>query len=70
MAIDDASTQEEIIAELQNIAERLDGLIFESVRTAVREGQTKRSETDKKLTKCRNQIIRAIGLLTDSGGDL
>ena len=70
MAINDASDQEEIIAELQNIAERLDGLILESVRMAVREGQTKRPETDKKLTKCRNQIIRTIRLLTDSGDDL
>ena len=70
---DDSRAEEaltDIVVELQKIADRLDELVLDAVRTAVSQGSTKRSEADKKLTKCRSQILRVIRLLNDADDDL
>ena len=58
-------TTEHIRQQLQQIAEQLDDLAMSVLRDAVGEGATTRPEEEKKLTRARRSVEKAISILED-----
>ena len=58
-------TAEHIRDQLQHIAEQLDDLAMSVLRDAVEEGATSRPEEEKKLTRARRSVEKAIQVLGD-----
>ena len=58
-------TTEHIRQQLEHIAEQLDDLVMSVLRDAVEEGATSRPEEEKKLTRARRSIEKAISTLGD-----
>ena len=56
---------EHIRTQLEQIAEELDDLAMSALRDAVEEGATARPEEEKKLTRARRSVERAISILGD-----
>ena len=61
MAVND--DLEEIRSALESVIERLDDVAFTALREAVRRGETKRPDVERRVTRARNAIHRAVGLL-------
>ena len=55
---------QELRNQLEGIAERLGELIMEEVRSAIKAGEGKRTDLDKRLTRARSSIEKAAHLLT------
>lgn len=58
-------TAEHIRSQLEQIAEQLDDLVMTVLRDAVEEGATSRPEEEKKLTRARRSVEKAISILGD-----
>ena len=58
-------TTEHIRQQLQQIAEQLDDLAMSVLRDAVEEGATTRPEEEKKLSRARRSVEKAISILED-----
>ena len=58
-------TTEHIRQQLEHIAEQLDDLAMSVLRDAVDEGATSRPEEEKKLTRARRSVEKAISILGD-----
>lgn len=58
---------EEIRDAIGAIVERLDDLAFRELRHAVARGDQKRPDIERRVTRARNALLRALPLL--SGGD-
>ncbi|WP_420433028.1 hypothetical protein [Candidatus Poriferisocius sp.] len=56
-------TVEHIRTQLEQIAEQLDDLAMSALRDAVEEGATTRPEEEKKLTRARRSVEKAISIL-------
>ncbi len=56
-------TAEHIREQLEQIAEQLDDLAMSVLRDAVEEGATTRPEREKKLTRARRSVEKAISIL-------
>ena len=56
---------EHIRTQLEHIAEQLDDLAMTILRDAVEEGATTRPEEEKKLTRARRSVEKAISILDD-----
>ena len=56
-------TTEHIRQQLQQIAEQLDDLAMSVLRDAVEEGATTRPEEERKLTRARRSVEKAISIL-------
>ena len=56
---------EHIRTQLEHIAEQLDDLAMSVLREAVEEGATSRPEEEKKLTRARRSVEKAIQVLGD-----
>ena len=56
-------TTEHIRQQLQQIAEQLDDLAMSVLRDAVEEGATTRPEEEKKLSRARRSVEKAISIL-------
>ena len=56
-------TAEHIREQLEQIAEQLDDLAMSVLRDAVEEGVTTRPEEEKKLTRARRSVEKAISIL-------
>jgi len=57
-------TAEQIREQLEQIAEQLDDLAMAVLRDAVEEGATSRPEEEKRLTRARRSVEKAIQLLS------
>lgn|GEM_PF-727714 len=57
-----------IRAELASLAERIGDLAYEELRRAVADGEGKRPELERRLTRARGAVERAVGILR-GGGD-
>ena len=58
-------TVEHLREQLEQIAEQLDDLAMTVLRDAVEEGATSRPEEEKKLTRARRSVEKAISILGD-----
>ena len=58
-------TVEHVRQQLEQIAELLDDLAMSVLRNAVEEGATSRPEEEKKLTRARRSVEKAISILED-----
>ena len=59
-----------IRAELASLAERIGDLAYEELRRAVADGEGRRPELERRLTRARGAVERAVGILQDgTGGD-
>ncbi len=58
-------TAEHIREQLKQISEQLDDLAMSVLRDAVEEGATTRPEEEKKLTRARRSVEKAISILGD-----
>ena len=58
-------TAEHIRTQLEHIAEQLDDLAMSVLRDAVEEGAKTRPEEEKKLTRARRSVEKAISILED-----
>ena len=56
-------TAEHIREQLEQIAEQLDDLAMSVLRDAVEKGATTRPEEEKKLTRARRSVEKAISIL-------
>ena len=56
---------EHIRTQLEHIAEQLDDLAMTILRDAVEEGATTRPKEEKKLTRARRSVEKAISILDD-----
>ena len=56
---------EHIRQQLEQISEQLDDLAMSVLRDAVAEGATSRPEEEKKLTRARRSVEKAISILGD-----
>ena len=56
---------EHIRTQLEHVAEQLDDLAMTVLRDAVEEGATTRPEEEKKLTRARRSVEKAISILDD-----
>ena len=56
---------EHLREQLEHIAAELDDLAMTVLRDAVEEGTTSRPETEKKLTRARRSVEKAIAILED-----
>lgn len=56
---------EHIRTQLEHIAEQLDDLAMSVLRDAVEDGATSRPEEEKKLTRARRSVEKAISILDD-----
>ena len=56
---------EHIRTQLEHIAEQLDDLAMSVLRDAVEDGATSRPEEEKKLTRARHSVEKAISILDD-----
>lgn len=56
---------EHIRDQLEHIAEQLDDLAMTVLRDAVEEGATSRPEEEKRLTRARRSVEKAISILGD-----
>lgn len=52
-----------IRGELESLAERLSDLAIEVLREAVAAGETRRPETERRVTRARHAVERAVGIL-------
>lgn len=57
---------EDLRARLEAIAEELADLALDRLRAAVERGQTKRPDDERRLTRARRAVERAIALLPTS----
>lgn len=64
-----AEELERIRADLEAIVERLDDVAFGELREASAAGARERPEIEKRVTRARNAVLRAIGLLTSPGDE-
>jgi hypothetical protein len=55
---------QELRNQLDAIAERLGDIIMDEVRSALEQGDGKRTDLDKRLTRARSSIEKAAHLLT------
>lgn len=58
-------TTEHIRQQLEQVVEQLDDLAMSVLRDAVEEGATTRPEEEKKLTRARRSVEKAISILGD-----
>ncbi len=56
-------TVEQIRTQLEQVAEQLDDLAMSVLRDAVEEGATTRPEEEKRLTRARRSVEKAIQIL-------
>lgn len=56
-------TTEQIRQQLEQIVEQLDDLAMSVLRDAVEEGATSRPDEEKKLTRARHSVEKAIQIL-------
>lgn len=56
---------EEIRSQLEQLAQRLDDLIYDTLREAVEAGEKGRPLLERKMTRARNAILRAEALLEE-----
>jgi hypothetical protein len=56
---------EEIRSQLEQLAQRLDDLIYDALREAVEAGESGRPAIERKMTRARNAILRAEALLEE-----
>ncbi len=56
---------EQIRTQLEQIAEQLDDMAVSVLRDAVEEGATARPEEEKRLTRARRSVEKAISILGD-----
>jgi ElaB/YqjD/DUF883 family membrane-anchored ribosome-binding protein len=56
---------ESLRSDLASACERLDDLIMDELSAAIERGETTRPELERRLTRARNAIERAIGLLRE-----
>ena len=56
---------EHIRTQLEQIAEQLDDMAVSALRDAVEEGATARPEEEKRLTRARRSVEKAISILGD-----
>ncbi len=56
---------EHLREQLKHVAAELDDLAMTVLRDAVEEGATSRPETEKKLTRARRSVEKAISILED-----
>ncbi len=54
---------EAIRGELERLRERIDDLALGALRDAVEAGEDRRPELERRLTRARNALVRAIGAL-------
>jgi hypothetical protein len=54
---------DEVASELERVAERLDDLIGDALREAVRLGERSRPEIERRMTRARNAVLRARQLI-------
>ena len=59
---------EGISAEIHTLVERLDDLALCLLREAVAKGESRRPEIERRITRARNALLRAVPLLR-GGGD-
>lgn len=52
-----------VCSELEALVERLGDLAYEELRRAVEEGETERPELERRLTRARHAVERAVALL-------
>ena len=57
-------TTEQIREQLEQIAEQLDDLAMSVLRDAVEEGATSRPDEEKRLTRARRSVEKAIQILS------
>ena len=62
-AVSPPSDLDEIRYELSAIAERLADLAMDSLRQAIGEGESRRPDLERRLTRARHAVERAIGAL-------
>ena len=57
--------------ELSGLAERLATIGMDSLREAVRAGETRRPDLERRVTRARHAVERAVGILAgaESAGD-
>ena len=60
---------EEICADLDRVRERLDDLAFDLLREAVREKADRRPELEKRVTRARRALERALATLRSANFD-
>jgi hypothetical protein len=53
-------------ADLASLAERLADLAYEELRRAVADGEGKRPELERRLTRARGAVERALAILRDT----
>jgi hypothetical protein len=53
---------------LRAVEEELGDVIYDVLRAAVSRGEAKRPDLEKRLTRARNAVSKAVHLLDDSGG--
>jgi hypothetical protein len=58
-----AASLEQICAELAAINERLADLSMEALREAIAAGESKRPDLERRITRARHAVERAIGTL-------
>ena len=58
-----------IRAELASLAERIGDLAFEELRRAVADGEGTRPELERRLTRARGAVERAVGILQGAADD-
>ncbi len=51
--------------ELASLAERIGDLAYEELRRAVADGEGRRPELERRLTRARGAVERAVGILQD-----
>ncbi len=56
-----------VAGDLRGAVERLDELAFDALREAVAGGATDRPEVERRITRARNAVERAISLLEPKG---
>lgn len=59
----------EIREAISSIVERLDDLAFRELRRAVARGDQKRPEIERRVTRARNALLRAMPLLSSDDDD-
>ena len=59
----------EICSELRRVVERLDDIAFDALRSAVSAGGTRRPERERRVTRARHALERAISILEHAGSE-
>lgn len=58
---------DDVVAQLESIAARLDDIAYDDLRAAAAQGATSRPESDKKLVQARRAIEKATMILRELG---